>query len=403
MRNIWLLAGAAALAAAAPSAADKGGKDRGGNAAKVERGGKGKDAKADRRGGDKARGGGGKDKAAKAERRGGGKQARVAERGEARERGPKRDERRAERGPQRGKVKAERKAERREPERFAREDRKADRERDVRRERLVRVERERRDDRRDVRTARYDDRRDDRRDVRTVRYDDRRDRDGYDRRDSYPVRYADSYRYRASYDGCPPGLARKNNGCLPPGQAKKLVGQVLPAAFATSLLPAYYRSWYPDNDDYYYRTGGDDWIYRIDRDDGLVDGYMPLFDYADYDPDYYYVGEPYPVDYVSFYNVPAQYQRYYADEDEWMYRYGDGAIYRVDRSSGLVDSIVQLLAGDLAVGQPLPAGYDVYNLPYAYRDQYQDSPEHWYRYNDGYIYQVDPTTRLIQAVVQALV
>ena len=29
--------------------------------------------------------------------------------------------------------------------------------------------------------------------------------------------------------GCPPGLAKKNNGCLPPGQAKKLaVGQPLP-------------------------------------------------------------------------------------------------------------------------------------------------------------------------------
>jgi len=29
---------------------------------------------------------------------------------------------------------------------------------------------------------------------------------------------------------CPPGLAKKNNGCLPPGQAKKryLVGQTLP-------------------------------------------------------------------------------------------------------------------------------------------------------------------------------
>jgi hypothetical protein len=31
-------------------------------------------------------------------------------------------------------------------------------------------------------------------------------------------------------NGCPPGLAKKNNGCMPPGQAKKLaVGQALPA------------------------------------------------------------------------------------------------------------------------------------------------------------------------------
>ena len=37
--------------------------------------------------------------------------------------------------------------------------------------------------------------------------------------------------------GCPPGLAKKNNGCLPPGQAKKLhVGQRLPAG-ATYVVP----------------------------------------------------------------------------------------------------------------------------------------------------------------------
>lgn len=36
---------------------------------------------------------------------------------------------------------------------------------------------------------------------------------------------------------CPPGLAKKNNGCLPPGQAKKLaVGQPLPQG-ATYAVP----------------------------------------------------------------------------------------------------------------------------------------------------------------------
>ena len=62
-----------------------------------------------------------------------------------------------------------------------------------------------------------------------------------------------------------------------------------------------------------------------------------------------------------------------------------------------------LLAGDLAVGSQLPAGYDVYNVPVAYRDRYYDTPDAWYRYNDGYIYQVDPQTRLVQAVIEALV
>lgn len=38
---------------------------------------------------------------------------------------------------------------------------------------------------------------------------------------------------------CPPGLAKKNNGCLPPGQAKKLwtVGQVLPVSVVYYPLP----------------------------------------------------------------------------------------------------------------------------------------------------------------------
>jgi len=38
---------------------------------------------------------------------------------------------------------------------------------------------------------------------------------------------------------CPPGLAKKHNGCLPPGQARKryVVGQRLPAAVVVQPLP----------------------------------------------------------------------------------------------------------------------------------------------------------------------
>ena len=40
--------------------------------------------------------------------------------------------------------------------------------------------------------------------------------------------------------GCPPGLAKKNNGCLPPGQAKKryVVGHALPRDIVTEKVPA---------------------------------------------------------------------------------------------------------------------------------------------------------------------
>jgi Ni/Co efflux regulator RcnB len=47
------------------------------------------------------------------------------------------------------------------------------------------------------------------------------------------------YRQEFAAGHCPPGLAKKNNGCLPPGQAKKLwvLGQPLPAGIAFYPLP----------------------------------------------------------------------------------------------------------------------------------------------------------------------
>ena len=38
-----------------------------------------------------------------------------------------------------------------------------------------------------------------------------------------------------------------------------------------------------------------------------------------------------------------------------------------------------------------------------YRDDYRDSDEANYRYADGNIYQVDPQTQIIQAIVEMLV
>lgn len=47
--------------------------------------------------------------------------------------------------------------------------------------------------------------------------------------------YVESY----GRGNCPPGLAKKNNGCLPPGQAKKryAVGRALPAEIRWNPLP----------------------------------------------------------------------------------------------------------------------------------------------------------------------
>lgn len=239
------------------------------------------------------------------------------------------------------------------------------------------------------REVRGKDRVDVRRDDDTVRIVDRRDDLRFARTEFGP---------RGLIAGCPPGLDRKNNGCLPPGQARKLVGAILPAAFTANALDGPFRQWYQDNDRYYYRNDGD-YIYRVNRAGGLIDALIP---YGAVDYGYYPIGMNYPVDY-NFYNVPDQYRPYYADSGDYLYRYGNNAIYQLDPQTNAIQSIVALLAGDLAVGQPLPSNYSMYNVPLAYRDRYYDSPDAMYRYNDGYIYRADPQTQLITAVIDAIV
>jgi hypothetical protein len=256
--------------------------------------------------------------------------------------------------------------------------------------------------------------------------------------------------------GCPPGLAKKSPACVPPGLARsEFVGQALPAVYASNYIPRDLRYLYSDTPDYYYRWG-DGYVYRVNRANNLVAGLLPLigagygigqpfpymanpyysvpsyyqsfypdtpYDYYRYDDGYVYridagtgyiedviplldrgygIGQMMPVSY-SYYNVPYQYRDVYYDTPDYYYRYAPGAIYQVDRESQLITSIASLLTGGLAVGQPLPAAYSAYNVPMAYRPMYYDTPDSWYRYSDGYIYQVDPTTQLITAIVRAIV
>ena len=69
--------------------------------------------------------------------------------------------------------------------------------------------------------------------------------------------------------GCPPGLAKKNNGCLPPGQAKKLynIGQRFPRnygyAWNYNQIPYDLRDRYDFDDDYRYYYG-DGYLYQVD-------------------------------------------------------------------------------------------------------------------------------------------
>lgn len=208
---------------------------------------------------------------------------------------------------------------------------------------------------------------------------------------------------RPTYAGygpnCPPGLARKGNGCLPPGQAKKMfrMGDRLQSGlFGATALPVAYRAFYADTPDYRYSYDENGYIYRVDNDSDLVSGLIPLLGGG------FAVGQPLPVGY-DVYNVPLQYRDVWQDSDDAYYRYGDNAIYQVDPQSGMIESIVALLAGDLNVGQALPTGYDVYNLPVDYRDDYYDTDDTLYRYADGNIYQVDAQSRIIEAIVAMLV
>ena len=225
--------------------------------------------------------------------------------------------------------------------------------------------------------------------------DDRRGRDVRRVSDYDPYRYRYGDRDgRGLVNGCPPGLAKKGNGCMPPGQAKKMWGEQIRPAYADRRLIGPYADWYRDDNDYRYRMG-DDYIYRIGTN-GLIAGLIPLFNRQGY---YYPVGSRYPEAY-DFYNVPTQYRSYYSDP---YYRYGDGAIYRVDPETQLIQSVVALLTGDVSVGQRLPSRYGVYNVPTSYRSTYYDTPDNYYRYNDGYIYRVDPTTMLVTEAIKAII
>lgn len=96
-----------------------------------------------------------------------------------------------------------------------------------------------------------------------------RNRDGRDDR----FAYRDANRYGAN--ACPPGLAKKGNGCMPPGQAKRLFaeGQRIPGGYNYytdyNNIPVQYRNQYnlDPNYNYIYR---DNSIYVVDPRTSLV-------------------------------------------------------------------------------------------------------------------------------------
>lgn len=341
-----LLTGAAALALVASAAhADPGGGKGGGQG---KGGGKDHAAHVEKGGGKEARGNSGKaDKVAAREDRGGGKDVVREARGNGRGKDGAKEIKANKGGGNDG---------------FVREARGKDRKDDIRIDRNGRIDRD---------------------DVRVVRVD----RDRFDWDDVVPGRA------RGLIDGCPPGLAKKGTGCLPPGQFKKAAG----LAFADRL------DWWDFDDDRWFQ--GMDWNdgryryidgYLVRYDDDGIDGWLPLLGGA------LAPGHLWP-SYYEPVSLPGYYQDYYGLGPVGSYGLYDDALFRLDPETQAITAIAALLTGDdFAVGQPLPLGYDVYNVPYSYRDQYLDGPDAYYRYSDGYVYQVDPTTQLITAAIQLL-
>jgi len=212
------------------------------------------------------------------------------------------------------------------------------------------------------------------------------------------MRYRDARNFDDNYrpswspliQGCPPGLANKHNGCMPPGLGRRIWGYDDPYANWYT-----YPNWYQYDDRYDWRYD-DGYLYRIDPTTLVISAFLPLLGGALYE------GQAWPSQYDD-YQVDPYYVRYYGYAGDDDYRYADGAIFAVNRSSNRIDDIVALLTGDRwAVGSRIPDGYDVYNIPPEYRDRYYDTDSAWYRYSDGYVYEVDPVTLLVRKVVELL-
>ncbi|QIG80601.1 hypothetical protein [Stakelama tenebrarum] len=188
-------------------------------------------------------------------------------------------------------------------------------------------------------------------------------------------------------DGCPPGLAKRAEPCLPPGEARRLIAQ-----------RRWYDGWWRSptgNDRSQYRHAGG-YLYRLNPADGAVMSWLPLLGGA------LAKGRSWPGGYAGD-PVPAYHADYYGYSDVESYRYANGVIYGVDPKRQMIQSVAALLTGDeWKIGSPMPAGYGVYNVPNAYRDRYRDTDRSWYRYSDGYVYRIDPTTRLVQAAIELL-
>jgi hypothetical protein len=216
----------------------------------------------------------------------------------------------------------------------------------------------------------------------------------------YYYRYGGGYLYQVDRD------TSLIAALLPLLTGGYMPGSYLPSSYMNSYVPSYWGmdSFYPASySGYDYGYGYDNLcnryangvVYRVDCYTGMIVDAVPTYAGG------YGVGQMLPSAY-STYNVPYQYRSLYYNTPDYNYWYAPGAIYQYDPGSSLITSVAALMSPGFTVGQQLPMGYSTYNVPYAYRSTYYDTPNAWYRYNNGYIYQVDPTTQLVSAIVASI-
>jgi hypothetical protein len=214
-------------------------------------------------------------------------------------------------------------------------------------------------------------------------------------------RYGDGYMYRVDRG------TSLIDALLPLAFGGYMPGSYFPSSYMNSYVPDYYglNSFYPASYDYGFGSPygygntcnryANGVIYQVDCMTGFVENVIPMYAGG------YGVGQMLPTGY-GYYNVPDQYRSLYYDTSDYGYWYAPGAIYQYDPSSSLITSVAALLSPGFNIGQPLPMGYDVYNVPYDYRATYYDTPSAMYRYNNGNIYQIDPATMLVTAIVASI-
>jgi hypothetical protein len=214
-------------------------------------------------------------------------------------------------------------------------------------------------------------------------------------------RYGDGYMYRVDRG------TSLIDALLPLAFGGYMPGSYFPSSYMNSYVPDYYglNSFYPASYDYGFGSPygygntcnryANGVIYQVDCMTGFVENVIPMYAGG------YGVGQMLPTGY-GYYNVPDQYRSLYYDTSDYGYWYAPGAIYQYDPSSSMITSVAALLSPGFNIGQPLPMGYDVYNVPYDYRATYYDTPSAMYRYNNGNIYQIDPATMLVTAIVASI-